>query len=978
MNFVRRTWAICTVASRRLFAQRGLALATATGLVVSIAIVMSIPLYTDAVYYQILQDELAQGDDDALQRPPFAFMFRYIGTIYGLKEWEDLQDVDAYLTTQAPTTLGLPHKETVRYMRTDNFRLFPADQTAYDSVADPLEWISFATAGNLADHITLLEGLFPTVASNSIDEPVPVLISEALADELGIQVGERYVTFRTTTVDGNRRTAQIPVIVSGIWRANDATEEYWFYRQSVFDNQFFVPEETMVGRIAALLNDEVAQMLWYIILDGSEVNADGVNRLINRIRTVQQRVGTLLANTQLEISPQDALIRYSRSARLLNILLYAFSIPIIGLLLAFIGLVVGLSVNRQRNEIAVLRSRGATVLQIIGIAAVEALILGLIALIISLPVSRWIAQMIGATRSFLNFTTDVDLRIAMTTTALRFGLVAVVVTLVAQIIPTIGAAHHTIISYKQEQARTVRLPWWQRAWLDLLLLIPVLYGTYLLRQQEAGDTGGVGIRGGIIGNSGGPFDNPLLFLIPALGALALTLLTLRILPILIRGIAWLASKTESVGFLLATRYLSRDPGFYAAPLVLLILTLSLSTFTASLARTLDNHLYDQIYYKTGADTWLVELGTTNSSDSSAPGGRGGGSGSSTGSAADGDSVIEEARWVFIPVDEHLKIDGIQAATRVGDFKVRIQAQGSWQEATLIGIDRIGFPKVAFWRSDFARASLGAMMNALAVAPDGLLVSREFMRQRNINVGDSVVVRISSYGQRAEATMKVVGDFRYFPTWYEAEDGPLLIGNLENIFEEMGGMVPYDVWIKTDPGVDYTQLLDGLRKLNLNVLNWRASRITIAEEQKLPQRQGLFGVLSVGFLAAALLTVLGFLLYALFSFRRRFIELGTLRAIGLSAGQMATFLAWELIFLIFIGLGAGTLLGTLMSNIYIPYLQVGADPVALTPPFLVEIAWPAIVRIYLLFGLLFLWVLGILAVLLLRMKIFQAIKLGETV
>ncbi len=978
MNFVRRTWAICTVASRRLFAQRGLALATATGLVVSIAIVMSIPLYTDAVYYQILQDELAQGDDDALQRPPFAFMFRYIGTIYGLKEWEDLQDVDAYLTTQAPTTLGLPHKETVRYMRTDNFRLFPADQTAYDSVADPLEWISFATAGNLADHITLLEGLFPTVASNSIDEPVPVLISEALADELGIQVGERYVTFRTTTVDGNRRTAQIPVIVSGIWRANDATEEYWFYRQSVFDNQFFVPEETMVGRIAALLNDEVAQMLWYIILDGSEVNADGVNRLINRIRTVQQRVGTLLANTQLEISPQDALIRYSRSARLLNILLYAFSIPIIGLLLAFIGLVVGLSVNRQRNEIAVLRSRGATVLQIIGIAAVEALILGLIALIISLPVSRWIAQMIGATRSFLNFTTDVDLRIAMTTTALRFGLVAVVVTLVAQIIPTIGAAHHTIISYKQEQARTVRLPWWQRAWLDLLLLIPVLYGTYLLRQQEAGDTGGVGIRGGIIGNSGGPFDNPLLFLIPALGALALTLLTLRILPILIRGIAWLASKTESVGFLLATRYLSRDPGFYAAPLVLLILTLSLSTFTASLARTLDNHLYDQIYYKTGADTWLVELGTTNSSDSSAPGGRGGGSGSSTGSAADGDSVIEEARWVFIPVDEHLKIDGIQAATRVGDFKVRIQAQGSWQEATLIGIDRIGFPKVAFWRSDFARASLGVMMNALAVAPDGLLVSREFMRQRNINVGDSVVVRISSYGQRAEATMKVVGDFRYFPTWYEAEDGPLLIGNLENIFEEMGGMVPYDVWIKTDPGVDYTQLLDGLRKLNLNVLNWRASRITIAEEQKLPQRQGLFGVLSVGFLAAALLTVLGFLLYALFSFRRRFIELGTLRAIGLSAGQMATFLAWELIFLIFIGLGAGTLLGTLMSNIYIPYLQVGADPVALTPPFLVEIAWPAIVRIYLLFGLLFLWVLGILAVLLLRMKIFQAIKLGETV
>jgi len=45
---------------------------------------------------------------------------------------------------------------------------------------------------------------------------------------------------------------------------------------------------------------------------------------------------------------------------------------IIGLLLAFISLVVGLSVARQRNEIAVLRSRGATAIQIVGIAALEA------------------------------------------------------------------------------------------------------------------------------------------------------------------------------------------------------------------------------------------------------------------------------------------------------------------------------------------------------------------------------------------------------------------------------------------------------------------------------------------------------------------------------------------------------------------------------------------------------------------------------
>ncbi len=127
----------------------------------------------------------------------------------------------------------------------------------------------------------------------------------------------------------------------------------------------------------------------------------------------------------------------------------------------------------------------------------------------------------------------------------------------------------------------------------------------------------------------------------------------------------------------------------------------------------------------------------------------------------------------------------------------------------------------------------------------------------------------------------------------------------------------------------------------------------------------------------MLTVLGFILYAMFSFRRRFIELGMLRAVGLSARQMAALLASELIFLIAIGLLVGTALGVLFSRWFIPFLQVGASLSALYPPFIVEVAWGSIVQMYVLFGLLFIGALSVLAALLMRMKIFQAIKLGET-
>jgi putative ABC transport system permease protein len=692
MRFLYRSLSIFAVATRRLLSQRGLATATAIGLVASVAIVMSIPLYTDAVYYRILQEELsAPTEAGEIKRPPFAFMFRYVGSLYGLKQWEDITQVDTYLTEQAPDLLGLPDRVKVRYFRTDNFRLFPTSDVAYADVRDPLAWINFATATGFNERITILEGTFPAEASADPAETMEVLVHDALAEQIGIQAGEEFVTFRRIDTETGQRVVQIPVRVAGIWRATNPADEYWFYRQSVFENQFFISEVSFRQRLVPLLTDEIAQGLWYIVKDGSEVNSSDVGWLLGRIFTVQQQAASLLPNTRLEVSPQEALVRYRRSSGVLNVLLYAFSIPIIGLLLAFIGLVVSLSVNRQRNEIAVLRSRGATVLQVMGIAALEALLLAGAALLAGMPASQLIAQVIGATRSFLNFTLASDLRIEMTMATLRFGLVAVAVTMVAQVFPSLGAAQHTIVTYKREQARTIRAPWWQRAWLDVLLLIPAAYGTYLLQQQ-----GSISLPGTNQASSG-PFDNPLLFLIPALGAFSLTLVILRVLPWIMAAIAWLAAHTPSVGFLLATRYLARDPGSYTAPLVLLILTLSLSTFTASLAQTLDNHMLDSNYYYVGADGRLVELGAMAPVEIGAAASAGGsdeesGGGAAAGTSSGGAQVLQEERWVFVPVSEHLKVPEIQAATRIGRFTAGIHAQGRWSDARFIGIDRVDFPK----------------------------------------------------------------------------------------------------------------------------------------------------------------------------------------------------------------------------------------------------------------------------------------------
>ncbi len=957
MRFLLRLRSVFSIAAKRLLSQKGLMLTSILGLASVIALIMSVPLYANAVYHQTFIQNIGGEANDP--RPPFAFLFRYVGGWYGLKQWEEVQPVDEYLTRQAAATIGLPVELIVRHVKTEPFGVHPFTEEDISEQARPLAWASLAFISDLEEHVDLAAGNFPAPASSGGDGPIEILVSEAFAADQGLQAGERYVAvIRDENQTGGVTTTRMPVRIAGIWRPKDAGEAFWLASPEAFAGFLLVSEATFEERIAPTLNDEVYTAVWYLVMDGSEVDASQAGALLSRINYVRRRADVLLPDTDLEESPAERLYEYRRAAMVLTILLIAFSVPIIGLMLAFIGLVTNLSVERQRNEVAVLRSRGCTAAHIIGIVIVEGLLLGAVSLLASIPLSVQIARAMGQTRSFLELATSSDLRLALTRTTLDIGLVAIGLAIAALVVPTVGSARHTIVTYKQERARLLRPPWWQRNYLDVLLFIPAVYGAYLLRQQ-----GSIAVLG--VGLSRNPFENPLLFLVPALGALSLTLFLLRLLPLLMSGVVWIVSRTGSLTLLMAARHLARAPGHYRTPLMLLVLTLSLSAFTATLARALDTNLSERTYYRTGADLSFLELGElkpVNPLD-----------------AGDADETVRGSQWVFFPVEKYLEVSGVETAVRVGRYPALPGlGTGGSQRGTFIGVDRYYFPQVAFWRRDFAPTSLGALMNELALAPEGVLVDRNFMKRNALRIGDPLGLMVDTIGQRTNLEMKIVGVFNLFPTWYP-EQGPLFVGNLHYLFERAGGEFPYNVWLKTDPGMDQEQLVEaGLQKQNPRVLDWESSHLVVDAEQRRPERQGLFGVLSIGFAAAAILTVLGFLLYAYFSYRRRFIELGVLRAIGLSSRQMTAYLAWELIFLILIGGAVGTGIGVWISILFVPYLQIGETAADRFPPFQVWIDWASIFQIYTLFGLLFVITLGVLVLLLRRMKIFQAIKLGETV
>ncbi len=958
---------VLLVAVRRMWFTRGSSLAVALGLVAVIALALSVPLYADAVYHRALlasiDDQLI--DSQGVRRPPFTVLFRYQGKFNGNREWADIGAVDQFMRDRVPDTLGLPRRHLVRYFETGLAQLFAASDAAYADARKPLLWTSMATIGDLADHIDVKDGRLP-VRGNA--GSVEALASQALAERLGLQIGEQYVLFYKT--DKGQLT-QVPVTISGTWAPRDAEEPFWFRKPETLDEVLLTTEDVFSGPLAQQLNGEASTGAWYMLFDGSGVRSEHVAGLLERITFTLSRAAMLLPRISLDISPVEALQNYQASSRILTVQLFVLILPILLLAFAYLMLVVSLTVGAQRNEIAVMRSRGASISQVLSIAFVQAGILAALAMLAALPVASLMAQAVGGTRSFLTLVGGLEsvlaTPVAFTWSSLQVGLLAAGAAIVLIALPTWEPARHTIITYKQERTRALRPPWWQRAGLDVLLLVSAAYGTYLLQKQ--GTIMLPQLADGRLAAPSDPFSNPLLFLVPVLAMLALTLVLVRLLPYLLRGLAWLLGRLPGTALVLAARQLARSPGLYAAPVLLLALTLALAVFTASLAATLDQHLINQTRYVVGGDMSLDEGGESTRPEQS-PFGPGDDS---------QDPAATPLPYVYLPVADHLNVDGVLAAARVARYRADAQLSEGTVSGRYFGLDRADYPLASFWRNDFAAQPLGSLMNALAGTYEGVLVPESLLAEHALQIGDPLPLVVWLQDGPAKLDLKIVGAFNRWPGWYanQPDAGPLFVGNLDYMFDRAGGQVPYEVWIRTESAADPELLVAGLRRAGFPIQAYWHAQSQIDQAQTRPERQGVFGMLSVGFVMSGLLTVLGFFLYAVFSFRRRVIELGMLRAIGLSARQMGIYLGCELAILLGVGALAGTGLGVWSSRLYIPLMQVSDSIRSAALPLVTTIAWPEIFVIYGIFAILFVLALAALLILLRRLRMFEAVKLGET-
>ena len=953
---------------RRIASRLGLVLAVWAGITLTVGIVVAIPIYAETTGYRILLGALAQENaSDTL--PPFAMVYKYGGARDPAVTWQQYQRADQLAGDVQRAGIRLPSPPAVRYAATEKLRVrFPDGQG---------KEILFARLGfqsGFESQIRYVQGAAPQpyAGTGALD----VVVSETTASKHTLLVDDRYLLQATSA----RVPINLTVRIAGIWRPLNPADPYWFNPPSTLSDVLLAPEASVAQVLDVADMPTVSFAAWYSAIDGAAVRSGDVAPLTGQIEEVTANIAQLLPNVRLDRSPLEALARHREQVRILTVTLALSSVPLLALIGYFTVQISGMLVARQQAEVAVLRSRGSSRGQVLRLAVGEALVVGSIAWACGVPLGLFIALAMTWTQSFLSFAVLPGPMPALLPQSWMHGLLTALVVIPAMLLPASAAARRTILAFRQERGRNAAAPWWQRALLDVWLLIPAVYGYEQLRQN-----GTVGIPG-IAASTDDPFRNPLLLLAPALAACALALLAVRLLPQLLWLGAWLAERLPGVALITALRSLARGPATYRDPVLLIGLTLSLAIFTAAMARTLDTHSADRARYRAGADVRLapVDAGATTASIAGdtepelirlAAGEQGDTTFDS------GGEVVSQASsaYMFIPMEEFTTVPGVAAATRVAASRAPFTAAaGGRGEVIFYGVDRISLPSVIapMWRGDYAPESLGALMNRLGERQDAALVSAAFAEEQGLRIGDRFTLELSDVAARQAVSFVVAGTLRYFPTLYDEGD-PFVIGNLQYSFDQQGAQYPYEVWLDLTPAApantgNVLALTYGLRRLNAT------ADALLRLDVLRPERQGLFGLLSVGFLATSVVSTIGFLAAMVLAFQRRVVELGVLRAIGLSHRQLVGLLAIEQTLVIGAGALIGSLIGTFVSELFIPFLQVRLGAFPLTPPFRVIIPWEQVGLVYAVAGGLLAGTVLVIFVLLRRMRIFEAVKLGEAV
>ena len=477
----------------------------------------------------------------------------------------------------------------------------------------------FGHLPRLAEHVTVQAGgrmpadgyVSPVLSGSSTGsertvEAAPGPTIEALvpleaAVDLGVGVGDTLaaVPYWSDT------SPFIHVVIAGTFTRDDPDDEFWHLDEKIFQAAtarsfqtlpFYLTERTYYEALGDTFRQMDSVFCWLLMVDTGRLNAGNATFARRSITAMEDRLSTNLFSYRQITELDEALFRYDVRLFFSKLPMFVILILISVVILYYVITLSSLVVEQQRGEIVLLKSRGSSAAQVLSVYVLEGITIAALAIVVAPPLAAGVISLLGVTPAFSDLSGGQLLSVSLSPGAYMMSALGGLLSFAALMVPAVQASRMSVTTFRHQSARPYTQPFYQRYYLDVLLLI---VGALLLRQlSQQGSVVAVGVFGEVA-------TDQLLLAVPAVVLVASALVLLRLFPLFMRASSALLSSFLSAGLVLGIWQMARNPTHYARLSLMLILMAGLGIFAASFGGTLQRSFTERALYSTGTDVRLV-------------------------------------------------------------------------------------------------------------------------------------------------------------------------------------------------------------------------------------------------------------------------------------------------------------------------------------------------------------------------------------
>ena len=812
-----------------------------------------------------------------------------------------------------------------------------------------------AAMTELADHVNILAG--EAYGSEKLENGmIPVILSQRAMSKLDVVLGDEIEFAKLKNGDGSN----MKIKVVGVFDAKDYEDPFWVKSPNEYYVEVFMNPELFQSTFIDLENQRFnVSTDISLVFDYESVRPSQVDGIVDRTEKLRETSNTGRFSAVDEPQYLAVYREYQTAAKKVTMTLLILQIPVLSLLLAFIFMISRQMLDLEQNEIALLKSRGSSKLQILLIYFLQSLILSVASCVVGVPLGYFMTKALGSTNGFLEFIQRKALHVRMGSGVLVYTLGAIVISVAFMVLPVIRDANVSIVNVKHKKNRNAKSIF-SRVYLDVIMLIVSLYGLYSFtaRREEL-------MKSMLEGDSIDPF----LFICSSLFIISASLVGLRLQPLMIKLVYYIGRKHWKPAFFASFLQIIRTRKKQGFMMVFLMFTVSLGIFNATVARTILSNSEKGIRYSTGADLVLQQPWEDNSLLL---------------------TYYPDLELTYTEPDfgVYESMEGVTAATKVyknSDIVTSYTKKdgNSNVKTTLMAIDTKSFGKtVSDFQTDLLPVHLNRYLNAIARRSDAVLLSSNYHTQYGMKIGDPITY---TNDEGVEAKGVVFGFVDYFPGYVaqthslnEEEtlvttDNYLIVANLAQVQQHFN-LRPYQVWLKTDGSSRF--IYDYAKENNITYTTFEDVSAKLVEVRNDALFQGTNGILTMSFIVILILCCTGFLIYWILSIRQRELLFGVFRAMGMTRREVIQMLINEQIFSSGVSIVIGTVIGLLASKMFVPLVQIFYASTDQAIPLEVVNRPLDMIRLFSIIGIVIIVCMVVLGKLISKINISQALKLGE--